>query len=45
MDGVLVANECIARILKKRDLGILCKFDLEKAYNRVNWAFLFYMLR
>lgn len=45
MDGVLVANKCIVEVSKKKDSGILCKLDLEKAYDRVNRAFLFYMLR
>lgn len=28
---------------KKRE-GVLCKFDMEKAYNHVNWSFLGYLL-
>lgn len=32
-------------IFRKRDSGILYKLDLEKAYDLVNWAFLYYMLR
>lgn len=45
MDGVQVANECLDAVLKNGDKGILCKLDLEKANDRVNWDFLDYMLR
>lgn len=45
MDGVLVANEYINAMVKNGKSGILCKLDLEKAYNKVNWDFLDYMLR
>lgn len=43
-DGVLVANECIDAVIKSGTSGILCKLDLKKAYDRVNWEFLDYML-
>lgn len=36
VDGVLVVNECVDAILKKGDSGVLCKLDIEKAYDRVN---------
>ena len=36
LDGVLVANECLhSRNLHKRP-GLICKLDLEKAYDRVD---------
>lgn len=44
MDGVLVAKECMDAVSKNGKMGVLCKLDLEKAYDRVNWEFLDYML-
>lgn len=40
--GVLVANKCMDAVIKNGNAGILCKLDLEKAYDRVNWDFLDY---
>ncbi|OIT39647.1 putative acyl-activating enzyme 19 [Nicotiana attenuata] len=45
MDATLVANECVDSRLKMKTPGILCKLDIEKAYDHVSWVFLLKMLK
>ncbi|GLT51152.1 hypothetical protein SLA2020_245820 [Shorea laevis] len=44
MDGVVVANETMDEVKKKRSRCIIFKADFEKAYDKVCWDFLLYML-
>ena len=39
LDVVLIANEAVDSILRRKEKGILCKLDIEKAYDRM-WDFL-----
>jgi len=39
MDASLIANECIHYYRRTNHLGILCKLDIEKAYDHVFWEF------
>ena len=40
LDTVLIANEAIDSVLKYNENGIMCKLDIEKAYDNVDWSFL-----
>ena len=44
MNSVLIANEAIDSILKSNRGAILCKLDIEKAYDHVDWSFLLAVL-
>ncbi|GKV10561.1 hypothetical protein SLEP1_g21905 [Rubroshorea leprosula] len=44
MDGVVVANEVIDEVRRKRKSSFVFKIDFEKAFDKVSWKFLDYML-
>ena len=45
LDSVLIGLECIDSRLKTGIPRVLCKLDVEKAYDHVSWDFLMYMLQ
>lgn len=44
MDAVMIANEAVDSRLKQKKRGILCKLDIEKAYDHVYWSYLLNLL-
>jgi hypothetical protein len=45
LDTILIANECLDSRLRSGEPRVMCKMDLEKAYDHINWDFLLYVLR
>ncbi|GKV09903.1 hypothetical protein SLEP1_g21337 [Rubroshorea leprosula] len=45
MDGVVIANKVIDEVKKKRKEVFLFKIDFEKAYDKVSWRFLDFMMQ
>jgi len=44
LDSVLVVNEVLEDLKRRRKKGVIVKLDFEKAYDSVSWEFLFYMM-
>ncbi|GKV26615.1 hypothetical protein SLEP1_g35880 [Rubroshorea leprosula] len=44
VDGVVVANEVVDEAKRKKKKSFLLKVDFEKAYNKVCWEFIDYMM-
>ncbi|GLT27528.1 hypothetical protein SLA2020_025150 [Shorea laevis] len=44
IDGVVIANEVVDEARKKKKKAFLFKIDFEKAYDKVSWDFLDYMM-
>lgn len=44
LDAVMTANEIVDDLLVGKKEGLICKFDMEKTYDHVNWNFVYYML-
>ena len=44
LDSILVANEVVEEIKRRKKSGVIVKIDYEKAYDSVSWEFLYYMM-
>ena len=40
LDAALIANEAVDSTLRRKEKGILCKLDIEKAYDHIRWDFI-----
>ena len=40
LDAALIANEVVDSVLRRKEKGILCKLDIEKAYDYIRWDFI-----
>ena len=45
LDASLIANEVIDSWQKRKEKGLICKLDIEKAYDGINWKFLLKVLQ
>ena len=44
LDAPLIGNEVVDSLLRRKEKGVLCKLDVEKAYDQINWKFLLTVL-
>ncbi|RVW50774.1 LINE-1 reverse transcriptase-like [Vitis vinifera] len=45
LDASLIANEVVDYRQKRKEKGLVCKLDIEKAYDSISWSFLMKVLK
>jgi hypothetical protein len=41
MSGIMILHEVIHKTKRRKQIGVILKLNFEKAYDKVNWTFLF----
>ena len=44
LDAVLIANELVDSTMRRKEQGLVCKLDIEKAYDSISWEFLYQVM-
>ena len=44
LDTVLISNEIVDSTMRREESGLVCNLDIEKAYDSINWDFLFQVM-
>ena len=44
LDTVLIANEIVDSTLRRKKCGLVCKLNIEKAYDSISWEFLYQIM-
>ena len=44
LDAMLITNEVVDSILRRKENGLVCKLDIEKAYDNISWEFVFQVM-
>ena len=45
LDATLIVNEVVNSMLRRNNGGVVCKLDIENAYNHLNWEFVLEVMR
>lgn len=44
LDSILTAKECAEDYRRRKQKGVVVKLDLEKAYDKTDWEFLYFVM-
>ena len=45
LDTTSIANEVVDSMMRSNDGGLVCKLEIEKAYDHLNWEFVVEVMR